>query len=152
MATDKKISQLAATATLALTDLFVVVASGFTRKITIENMLAIMSGSGISWIAPTLLNSWVNVGGTAQVAQYRKVGNRVYLRGVVQNGTSSPIFILPAGYRPAYDIGFTVEVHDNTNAPDYGHLRIIQDGSVMLEHPGTLNNHKVWFNNSFALD
>jgi hypothetical protein len=43
-------------------------------------------------------------------------------------------------------------VHDNTNAPDYCHIRVEQDGDVMLEHPVSLNNHKVWAKFSFYLD
>jgi sorbitol-specific phosphotransferase system component IIA len=105
--------------------------------------------SEADWLTPTLLNSWVNYGGTMQPAQYKRIGDRVYIRGVVKSGTGSPIFTLPAGYRPPYDIGFTVEIHDNSNNPDFGHIRITQNGDLTLEHPGTLNNHKVWFNLSF---
>jgi hypothetical protein len=52
------------------------------------------------WIAPTLTNGWTNVGGAFQVAQYRRIGNRVFLRGSIAPGTSSA-FTLPVGFRPA---------------------------------------------------
>lgn len=54
-------------------------------------------------IAPTLLNSWVNLGSTFAVAGYWKDANgRVHLAGVVKNGgVTSVIFTLPVGYRPA---------------------------------------------------
>jgi hypothetical protein len=57
------------------------------------------------WVAPTLLNSWVNYGLTYQVAQYRKVGDMVQIRGTIKSGTPpSIVFNLPAGFRPPADI------------------------------------------------
>ena len=53
-----------------------------------------------SWITPTLLNSWVPASGY-QPPQYKRVGNRVYVRGVVQSGAAGLIFGLPVGFRPA---------------------------------------------------
>jgi len=61
------------------------------------------------YIAPTLLNSWANFGGATATVAYYKERNRVYLRGCVTGGTigdSTPIFTLPAGYRPSALIGF----------------------------------------------
>lgn len=60
------------------------------------------------WIAPTLLNSWVNWGGVFSPVGYRKDENGlIYLRGLVKSGTiGQPIFTLPAGYRPAYQTLF----------------------------------------------
>lgn len=59
------------------------------------------------WVAPTLINNWVNVGGGNTDAQYR-IGddNTVYLRGqikssVVGDRSGVVIFSLPAGARPA---------------------------------------------------
>lgn len=52
------------------------------------------------WITPTLLNGWANFS-TFQPVQYRRIGNRVVIRGTVSGGTaSSSIFNLPVGYRP----------------------------------------------------
>lgn len=101
------------------------------------------------WVAPTLLNSWADIGGTAQPAQYRRRGDKVYVRMAVENGTAAPIFTLPAGLRPPYDISFPGQVHDNTSAPDFGHIRVLQNGSVELEHPGSLSSHKLWASFSF---
>lgn len=55
------------------------------------------------WIAPTLLNSWVNYGAPYDNAGYYKDPfGIVRLRGVVKSGTTpNAIFTLPAGYRPA---------------------------------------------------
>lgn len=58
-----------------------------------------------AWTAVTFLNSWVNYGSTYQVAQYRKVGDCVEIRGSVKNGTAgSVVFNLPAGFRPPADL------------------------------------------------
>lgn len=56
-----------------------------------------------AWADAVLLNSWVNFGGTEQVAQYRLVASdRVDLRGVIKSGTVGfvPAFTLPVGLRP----------------------------------------------------
>lgn len=55
------------------------------------------------WIAPTLLNSWVNFGGGYSTVGYRKVGSLVTIRGLVKGGVTTDgteIFTLPAGFRP----------------------------------------------------
>lgn len=55
------------------------------------------------WINATLQNSWVNFDVTThQAAQYRRIGKRVIIRGVVKNGSSitSTVLTLPAGFRP----------------------------------------------------
>lgn len=59
------------------------------------------------WSTPTLLNSWVNAGGVYQVAQYRKIGDVVQLRGSVKNGTvGTAMFNLPTGFRPPAQLVF----------------------------------------------
>lgn len=64
----------------------------------------------VPWVAaPTFTNSWVNYGGTDQVAQYRKRNDVVELRGLVKNGTLAlPAFTLPIGYRPPSSLWFAV--------------------------------------------
>lgn len=60
-----------------------------------------------TWHAPTLLNGWINFGGTFQVAQYRLDSTgRVDLRGLIKSGTTTAgtaLLTLPALYRPASD-------------------------------------------------
>ena len=58
------------------------------------------SGAAAAWIpVTTFLNGWVNLDGI-RPASYRKVGDEVQLRGMVQSGTlQGPAFTLPAGFR-----------------------------------------------------
>lgn len=55
-----------------------------------------------TWIAPTLLNSWANLGGAFETAGYLKDPlGFVHLKGVLQSGATNTVgFVLPAGYRP----------------------------------------------------
>lgn len=56
------------------------------------------------WIAPTLLNGWVNYGGGLATAGYRKdTHGYVRIKGNIKNGTTATntvLFTLPEGYRP----------------------------------------------------
>lgn len=103
------------------------------------------------WTALTLENAWVDIGAPAQVAQFRKVGDMVGVRFAVVDGTALQMFTLPDGFRPPASIGISVNVHDNTNAPDFGHLRIAADGTATLEHPGSLSGHSVWGTFEFSV-
>ena len=54
-----------------------------------------------AWTAVTFQNSWVNYGSPYGNVMYRKVGDRVFLRGVMKNGTvGAAAFTLPVGFRP----------------------------------------------------
>lgn len=74
------------------------------------NRLVIGSvGRTTAWTALTLLNSWVNFGGSQQTAQYRKVGDVVQVRGLVKSGAANTVaFNLPAGFRPPADLEFPI--------------------------------------------
>jgi hypothetical protein len=71
-----------------------------------------IDNSGASpWIAPTLLNSWVNYDPSYwSPAGYMKDSSGiVHLRGLVKSGTvGSWIFVLPSGFRPARAAMFSV--------------------------------------------
>lgn len=58
-----------------------------------------------AWVNPALGNSWVTpgaMGSLYQIAAYRLDAGQVQLRGMIGAGTlSTPIFTLPAGFRPA---------------------------------------------------
>lgn len=61
--------------------------------------------SDVPWIAPSMVNSWVNYAGAYELAGYKRVNGVVYLKGLVKDGTygGATIFTLPAGYRPTKD-------------------------------------------------
>lgn len=78
-----------------------------------------LGGAAPPVIAPSLLNSWVNFGAPWLPAGYWKdAGGTVHLEGLVKNGTTTtgtPIFALPAGYRPAGDVSFIVRGVEGTS-------------------------------------
>lgn len=54
-----------------------------------------------AWTDVTFQNGWVNYGGVYAPVQKRKVGDIVYLRGVMKSGlTNNTAFTLPVGFRP----------------------------------------------------
>jgi len=90
-----------------------------------------------AWIAPTFLNGWVNFGSGQQVAQYRKVGDLVYLRGVVKSGTlGASAFNLPAGYRPPLDLAFAV-----SSAGAFGNIAVNATGDVIPANGNVVSFH-----------
>lgn len=85
------------------------------------------------WGAPTLLNSWTNFGAPHQVAQYRKIGDMVYCRGLIKLGTINAVaFNLPVGFRPPADLLFT-----STDAGAVGEISVSSAGDVK---PTNTNN------------
>lgn len=53
------------------------------------------------WTDMVLANNWQTYTTDWQKAQYKKVGNKVVLRGLITNGTQNSAFTtLPVGYRP----------------------------------------------------
>lgn len=97
------------------------------------------TGSSSAWTAPTLVNSWVNYGGTLCTARYRKIGDRVEIEGFVKSGTiGASVFTLPVGYRPPLDIPFAV--HSN-----------IAFGSLVVKAGGTVEAQS-GSNTSFGLN
>ena len=64
--------------------------------------------SPTAWTGVTFQNSWVNFGGTSQVARYRKIGDQVYIEGRIKTGTMAVVaFTLPAGFRPPLVMSFS---------------------------------------------
>lgn len=54
------------------------------------------------FIAPALLNSWVDFGAGFNPCGYQRVGSFVRLRGLIKSGVvPATAFTLPVGYRPA---------------------------------------------------
>jgi hypothetical protein len=90
------------------------------------------------WIAPTLLNAWVNTAGSFEVAGYRinELGE-VQLRGLVGSGTvGSIILVLPAGYRPLKTRPFIAESYNGTSEV-LARIDVKNDGTVVLNAGGT---------------
>lgn len=53
------------------------------------------------WVAAALENVWKNTGGAFLTGAYRKQGNQVRLRGLIEGGlTETTAFTLPEGFRP----------------------------------------------------
>ena len=74
------------------------------------NWRVIYSNASEPWVAPSLLNSWVNVGGQAAASYYRDAAGVVHIQGRISTGASGAIaFNLPAGFRPAGNLGFIAQ-------------------------------------------
>ena len=82
-----------------------------------------------AFIAPTLLNSWVNFDTTFNSAGYYKDSfGIVHLRGLVKSGTVGvAIFTLPTGYRPV-----KTELFANVSNNAFGRIDIDVSGNVIL--------------------
>lgn len=80
-----------------------------------------------TWIAPTLLNSWVDFGGEYNPAGYFKDSlGIVHIRGLVKDGTlPGTIFVLPESYRPAYYMVFST-----SSVSAFGEARVAPTGEV----------------------
>ena len=83
----------------------------YAPRIFVEDIGAAgQSGGGIygtptPWANVTFQNGWTNQAAPYQTCQYRKVGDIVYLRGMMINGTAGTVaFTLPAGFRPPLTI------------------------------------------------
>lgn len=98
-----------------------------------SRLTAMETDSG--WIAPTLLNSWVNYGSGLANAGYRKIGNLVRLRGIVKDGTGAvAIFTLPSGYRPTVQVISAAVAFDGA-VHVAGRVDVETDGDVILYNP-----------------
>ena len=84
------------------------------------------------WIAPSLLNSWVNYGGGYEDAGYYKDNfGVVHIRGLIKNGTTTngtDLFTLPVGYRP---VGYNI-MATNTNPGSHANIHLQPGGIVEI--------------------
>lgn len=96
-----------------------------------------------AWIAPTLLNSWVQVattngyGTSAPLGFFKDPTGIVRLRGRLRGGTSlTTAFTLPPGYRPEFLIR-TYALADIGGSFAFNYLFIATDGRIIPEQsPG----------------
>lgn len=78
------------------------------------------------WQTPTLLNGWVDYGGTHATAQYRReAGNLVRVKGLVKGGTHRNVFALPSAYIPT-----ETHIDNHSRASGQGELRVDTTGNV----------------------
>lgn len=80
-----------------------------------------------AWTVPTLLNGWTQEPNWAVGFMKDELGF-VHFKGMIKNGTSSQIFQLPAGYRPAQNSYLTGS--SGTNNSGQFNILINPDGSV----------------------
>lgn len=97
-------------------------------------------GTSSIYEAPTVAGGWANLSG--HIAGYRRDANGVVrLKGVVTGGTFSTttvLFTLPSGYRPAETIDLpALNRNSSTNALTNAHIRIETDGDVVAYAGGT---------------
>lgn len=86
------------------------------------------------WDPITLQNGWVNFGAPWQVCQCKRVGSRVYLRGVMRNGIiPATAFTLPVGFRPPAN---TMFCPPTSAAAGAGRLDIQSDGQAVIQGGG----------------
>jgi hypothetical protein len=86
--------------------------------------------TGTAWIAATLGNGWVNVGGYATAGYMKDPLGFVHLKGVIGTGASgTTAFTLPAGYRPGAS-GLHSGGGINVTAPTAVVVYIGSDGTV----------------------
>jgi hypothetical protein len=112
----------------SLTESIGLVASTITLTAAQLNVGATQIGS---WTSVSSFGSgWDNAGSPYAVAQYKKIGDLVMMRGMVirNSGSGTLILTLPDGYRPTYDIGgFAV-----TATSAYAAISIGTNGQINL--------------------
>ncbi len=96
------------------------------------------------WATPTLTNGWVNfVTAGYSTAGYRKIGDIVWLKGTIKNGTvGSDAFTLPTAYRPTAETLFATESNSVI-----GRVDVTAAGAVMPIAPS--NNAYVMLDGLF---
>ena len=96
-----------------------------------------------TWIAPTLGNSWVECGsGNSPVGYMKDSMGFVQIRGLIKSGiTGTPVFVLPAGYRPVYNHQFIVSAY-----PGGAHVAVFAStGNVQVQaYFASGANTEVW--------
>lgn len=86
------------------------------------------------FIAPTLINAWVNYDTSHSLAGYMKDSlGFVHLRGLVKNGSAGNMFVLPVGYRNTKNQHFAAMAQGA-----FALIRIDINGTVQVSgHVGT---------------
>ncbi|MGV9206349.1 MAG: hypothetical protein ACOC44_20270, partial [Promethearchaeia archaeon] len=74
---------------------------------------------------PSFQNGWENYGGDFSKAAFWKIGNMVYLQGLIRNGSNDVMFTLPSGYRPSKD-----RIIATISSNDIGRVAILPNGDI----------------------
>jgi hypothetical protein len=102
-----------------------------TTDVTIDasGNIAFNARVGTAWTSVTYNTGWVDYDATWNGAQYKKVGDLVFLRGLVKrtSGAETIIFTLPAGFRPPKYVMFPQLSNDALSRID-----IYTDGTVNM--------------------
>lgn len=109
---------------------FIVVASGVLYQIGSTS-----NSPDSGWVTPILGSSWTALGG-GQTPQYRRQGDKVYLRGQYTPGGSSGTspFTLPAGYWPSSPCSFPLDSATVVNAAS---LSVTTAGVITITYTAT---------------
>lgn len=90
-----------------------------------------------AWIAPTLLNGWVNFESSYQTARYMKDSmGFVHVQGLIRSGTTSAgtaLLTLPIGFRPSQRLIFPVV----TSAYSFGSCEVHETGNIIITSGNT---------------
>lgn len=81
-----------------------------------------------AWINLSLQNSWVAYGGGYNTPQFKVDDGKVYLRGMVKNGTSTTVATLPVGARP-----IATRLCSTTTSPNvFQRVDVSSSGAILL--------------------
>ena len=113
---------------------------GAGSYVLVEDITTIAPGGVLTtpWTDVTFQNGWTNFGGGYQTCQYRKVGDIVYLRGLMTHATGNSVaFTLPAGFRPPAAleypcVGDIVTGTQRINPNPNGAVAVVAKGNVWL--------------------
>lgn len=114
----------------AIANLFsVVLETRFKNKVTFDDVSGIPQLVDSGWIDLTLNSGWSYQYDTDK-PQYRRIGNVVYLRGLVDGTASAPTTIgeLPVGYRPS--AGAFNRFACALNQKDYVNIQVGRNGLI----------------------
>lgn len=102
----------------------------------IDSRLRASQGSSserLAFIPVAFLNSWTNFGAPYVQAGYARLGDLVFLRGVISSGTvGSPAFKLPGDYAPKAQHIFAV-----ISAAAIGRVDVAANGEVQVAVPSS---------------
>ncbi|MHA7580094.1 hypothetical protein ACX12E_06825 [Paenibacillus vandeheii] len=121
-----------------LTDLVQDVQQANARISVVENKKA--GKDSPAWITPTLLNGWINYGGSYVPIRFQRENNIVVIQGMLKAGvmtSGTVLFILPVGYRPKSRLSFTVFAYPNVLV----RVDVWYTGEVILSTTITANDY-----------